>query len=82
MILVATVVEESDLPGGRTITLIMATTVGLSIYAHGITAWWGSNRYADWYESQQAHHGEMPESAVVPDVPVSRRLGHAGSPGP
>lgn len=82
IILVATIVEESDLPGGRTITLIMATTVGLSIYAHGITAWWGSNRYADWYKSRQAHHGEMPESAVVPDVPVSRRLGHAGSPGP
>ncbi len=79
IILVATIVEEADLAGAETITLIMAATVGLSIYAHGITAWWGSNRYADWYESQQAHHSEMPESADVPAVPVSRRLGHAGT---
>ncbi len=79
IILVATIVEESQLAGAATITLIMAATVGLSVYAHGITAWWGSNRYADWYESQQAHHGEMPESADVPAVGVSRRLGHAGT---
>ena len=81
IILVATIVEESQLAGAATITLIMAATVGLSVYAHGITAWWGSNRYADWYESQQAHHGEMPESADVPAVGVSRRLGHAGTSG-
>jgi NhaP-type Na+/H+ or K+/H+ antiporter len=81
IILVATIVEEADLAGAATITLIMAATVGLSIYAHGITAWWGSNRYADWYGSQQAHHSEMPESADVPAVPVSKRLGHAGTSG-
>jgi NhaP-type Na+/H+ or K+/H+ antiporter len=63
MILVLTIIEESDLAGASTITLIMAATVGLSIYAHGITAWWGSNRYADWYESQQADHDDMAESA-------------------
>ncbi len=80
IILVATIVSEAELAGEETITLIMAATVGLSIYAHGITAWWGSNRYADWYESQQANHAEMPESADVPAVPVSRRLGHAGTP--
>jgi NhaP-type Na+/H+ or K+/H+ antiporter len=80
IILVGTIVEESQLAGGATIALIMAATVGLSIYAHGITAWWGSNRYADWYESQQAQHDKMPESADVPHVPVSRRLGHAGPP--
>jgi NhaP-type Na+/H+ or K+/H+ antiporter len=80
IILVLTIVEESDLAGASTITLIMAATVGLSIYAHGITAWWGSNRYADWYESRQADHDEMPESADVPAVPVSRRLGHLTAP--
>ncbi|MEC4688230.1 MAG: sodium:proton antiporter [Nitrospirota bacterium] len=79
IILVATIVLESDLAGASTISLIMTVTVGLSIYAHGVTAWWGSNRYADWYESRSDYHGEMPESADVPDVPVSRRLGHAVS---
>jgi NhaP-type Na+/H+ or K+/H+ antiporter len=76
IILVATILEESSLSGAPTIALIMAATVGLSIYAHGATAWWGSNRYAAWYESQHAHHGEMPENESVPEVPVSRRLGH------
>lgn len=80
IILVLTIVEEADLAGASTITLIMAATVGLSIYAHGITAWWGSNRYADWYKSQEADHAEMPESVDVPSVPVSRRLGHLPAP--
>jgi NhaP-type Na+/H+ or K+/H+ antiporter len=82
IILVATIAEESQLAGATTIALIMAATVGLSIYAHGITAWWGSNRYADWYESLQADHGEMPEGVDVPDVAVSRRLGHTRPPNP
>jgi hypothetical protein len=37
---VATIVQESDLAGATTITSIMSVTVGLSIYAHGISAWW------------------------------------------
>lgn len=82
IILVATIVDESQLAGAPTITLIMAATVGLSIYAHGITAWWGSNRYADWYESRRAHHDEMAESIDVPEVAVSRRLGHTPRPNP
>jgi NhaP-type Na+/H+ or K+/H+ antiporter len=80
IILVATIVQESDLAGAPTITLIMAVTVGLSIYAHGVTAWWGSNRYADWYESRVTHDSGMPERAAVPEVPVSKRLGHAVNP--
>jgi len=76
IILVVTILEKSSLSGAPTIALIMAATVGLSIYAHGVTAWWGSNRYAAWYESRHAHHGEMPENESVPEVPVSRRLGH------
>lgn len=82
IILVATIVEESELAGAGTITVVMAATVGLSIYAHGVTAWWGSNRYGNWYESLQSHHGEMAESGDVPDVAVSRRIGHAPTPNP
>jgi NhaP-type Na+/H+ or K+/H+ antiporter len=74
IILVATVVAESNLEGGPTIALVMTATVGLSIYAHGATALWGSNRYADWFESQRT--GETAEGTEVPAVAVSRRLGH------
>ena len=41
----------------------------------------GLKRYADWYESQPDDHDEMAESAEVPSVPVSRRLGHLSGPG-
>lgn len=80
IILVATVVAESELAGSETITLVMAATVGLSIYAHGASAWWGSNRYADWYESHGDGAAELPESDEVAHVPVSRRFGHIEEP--
>ena len=37
----------------------------LSVYAHGLMAWSGANRYADWYTAHREHHGVMPESAPV-----------------
>ncbi len=80
IILVATIVEESELAGSETIALVMAATVGLSIYAHGASAWWGSNWYADWYESQGDDAAELPESDEVSHVPVSRRFGHIEEP--
>jgi hypothetical protein len=43
--------------------LTVATwTVPLSVYAHGLTAWPGANRYADWYTAHGADHPSMPES--------------------
>jgi NhaP-type Na+/H+ or K+/H+ antiporter len=78
IILVLTILEEADLPGIESIRLAMAATVTLSIVAHGVTAWWGSNRYADWYEKERREHPGLPEGAGGPDgVRVSRRLGHA-----
>jgi NhaP-type Na+/H+ or K+/H+ antiporter len=75
IILVLTVLDTADLPGADTINVVMAATVGLSVYAHGLTAWWGSNRYADWYTSTRDRHDRMHESRAVPEVAVSRRLG-------
>jgi hypothetical protein len=38
--------------------LAVATwTVALSVYAHGLTAWPGADRYADWY---------APTAATIP----------------
>ncbi len=74
MILVLIVIQESDLAGGTTITRLMVATVGLSVFAHGATAAWGANRYADWCERH-------PSPAAIPGSPrsstfrLSRRLG-------
>jgi len=75
IILVITVLDETEIAGAGIITAIMAATVGLSVYAHGFTALWGSNRYADWYASRQEHHAVMPEAVAVPNFSVSGRLG-------
>jgi hypothetical protein len=39
--------------------------VALSVYAHGLTAWPGANRYADWYDARHEDHKVMPESVPV-----------------
>ena len=44
---------------------VVTWTVALSVYAHGLTAWPGANRYADWYDARHEHHGVMPESVPV-----------------
>jgi NhaP-type Na+/H+ or K+/H+ antiporter len=80
IILVATVLDEAELSGASTIITTMAATVGLSVYAHGASAWWGSNLYANWYESYGDESAGFSESGEVPDVPVSRRLGHVDPP--
>ena len=44
------VVEESNLPHERLIVLAVYLTVGLSVFAHGLTAAPLADRYARWYE--------------------------------
>jgi NhaP-type Na+/H+ or K+/H+ antiporter len=61
------IIEEAKLPNVPLIVLIMATTVGMSVVVHGVTAWWGSNRYADWYEGNSDMHATMRESKPVSD---------------
>ncbi len=80
IILVLIILEDSSLPGTAAIGTTMGVTVALSIFAHGVTAWWGSNRYADWYERARQRDNAMSESAAVPEVPISRRLGPAATP--
>ncbi len=70
------IIEEAKLPGTELIVTIMAVTVGLSILLHGLTAWWGSNRYASWYEGQADLHGEMSEGRAVNTFVPRRHLKH------
>ena len=72
--------EETELPERPLMLAVVTWTVALSVYAHGLTAWPGANRYADWYDAHHRHHGVMPESvpvaeqrAPVPDL--ARRSG-------
>jgi hypothetical protein len=44
---------------------VVTWTVALSVYAHGLTAWPGATRYADWYQARHQHHEVMPESVAV-----------------
>lgn len=48
IILTLEIVDESGLTGGSTIADVALFTVGLSVVAHGLTAWWGSNAYGDY----------------------------------
>jgi NhaP-type Na+/H+ or K+/H+ antiporter len=48
----ALVVSTSQLSGTSTITTVAVVTVGVSVFVHGMTAYPGSQRYADWYEAQ------------------------------
>ena len=58
------VVEESQLPHEHLITLAIYLTVGLSVFAHGISAAPLAERYADWFESHAP--GKAPEIESAP----------------
>jgi NhaP-type Na+/H+ or K+/H+ antiporter len=68
-------VQEARLPGADTILIATYLTIGLSVFAHGITAAPLARRYAHWYESNPHHRREMetvhapahrPRGAVYP----------------
>ena len=72
------VVEEARLPGLDTILVTAYMTVGLSVFAHGISASPLARRYASWYESRTR------ESAAMERVPAAehRARGPRHSPTP
>jgi NhaP-type Na+/H+ or K+/H+ antiporter len=57
--------EETELPERPLMVAAVTWTVALSVYAHGLTAWPATNRYADWYDAHQEHHQVMAESIPV-----------------
>ena len=57
------VVSTSQLSGISTITTVAVVTVGVSVFVHGMTAYPGSQRYADWYDAQD--HDGLAEAKPV-----------------
>jgi sodium/hydrogen antiporter len=58
------VIEESNLPHEHLIVLAIYLTVGLSVFAHGLSAAPLANRYARWYE--QHPRGREPAMEAAP----------------
>ena len=69
------VVEESNLPHQQVIVLAIYLTVGLSVFAHGITAAPLADRYARWYEQHPRTQAPPAESAPAD---VTRPRGPGG----
>ena len=65
------IVEEAGIPNTDLIVTIMIATVALSILLHGITAYSGSNAYADWYEKRGGDEADMIESEDI-ESPIPR----------
>ena len=57
------VIEESNLPHEHLIVLTIYMTVGLSVFAHGLSAAPLANRYARWYEGHPREKAPAMESA-------------------
>lgn len=81
IILTIEVVGESSLGGASIIADAALFAVALSVLLHGLTAWWGSNAYADFVESHPGRdalaEGIAPSSRVR--VPFRARQHPAGS---
>jgi NhaP-type Na+/H+ or K+/H+ antiporter len=60
------VVDEADIPGARTIALAAYATIGLSVFAHGVTAAPLASRYARWFESHPEDRRPAMESVPAP----------------
>src|SRR3954467_12133047 len=68
------IVEESSLPHTNTILVTTYAAVGLSVFAHGLTAAPLADRYAGWFESHARDARPAMESAATP---AHRLRGHA-----
>jgi len=67
IVFVLILVEETQLPERPLFVTVVTWTVAASVYAHGLTASPGANRYADWYARHSADHKTMPESIPAPE---------------
>ena len=82
LVFMGTVVVGADAGGAPAIIAVAATTVGLSVLLHGLTAWPLSGRYARWYASSMENDGteEMVESRPVEHMPTSKLQGRLRRP--
>jgi NhaP-type Na+/H+ or K+/H+ antiporter len=61
------VVDDAHLAGAPTILTTTYATIGLSVFAHGITAAPLARRYARWYEAHPPSGLPVMESVPVPN---------------
>ena len=55
-------IDESSLPHERTLLLAVVGTIGISVFAHGLTAQPLTNRYVGWYASHPREQSPSMES--------------------
>ena len=79
IVFVLLLVERTELAERSLMLSVVTWTVALSVFAHGLTALPGADRYADWYAAHSPDHPSMPESAPVADQ-RTRISGRAGRP--
>jgi NhaP-type Na+/H+ or K+/H+ antiporter len=76
IVFAALVVTDADLPGAHLINVVATFTVGLSVLLHGVTAYPGSQAYANWYESRK-DRTTLPEGQAIHHHILSPRARHA-----
>lgn len=76
IILTIEVVGKEALQGSSTIVDAALFTVGLSVLLHGLSAWWGSNTYADYVEGHPQRHALAEGQEPTVDVRVPLRARH------
>jgi sodium/hydrogen antiporter len=79
IVFVLLLVERTELAERSLMLSVVTWTVALSVFAHGLTALPGADRYADWYAARSPDHPSMPEGAPVADQ-RTRVSGRAGRP--
>lgn len=62
------ILEEAELPMGDDLFLVVTWTVLASVFLHGMTSVWLSERYAKWFASRTAD--AMPEATSVEEMPT------------
>jgi len=76
IVFVLILLEETQLPESPLMLAVVTWTVALSVYAHGLTAYPGANRYADWYAAHATKDAAIPKSTPVAEqrirVPAHR----------
>jgi sodium/hydrogen antiporter len=69
------VIEQSNLPHEHLIVLAIYVTVGLSVFAHGLTAAPLAARYAGWYEQHPRENAPVMETVPI-EVTRARGRSH------
>jgi NhaP-type Na+/H+ or K+/H+ antiporter len=70
-------IDESSLPHERTLLLAVVATIGISVFAHGLSSRPLTNRYVQWYASHP--NEDLPPMESVPAAKHRWRKPHAHS---